>query len=238
MTEVENRIANKVDQKVSLKMQKMKEDIVNEIKNFTENKFTALEEKMKTQMQEMETRLEASVYATEERNGKLEEGMAKVKEETTELKAEVQRLKQELVSVKAHVVANEQYSRKCNIKVFGLPEDKGENYIGKVTEVIKEKMGLEFQPEQIAVAHRVRSQRHPQPVIVQMDAFDTKIMVLKARKKLKGTGISFAEDLCRDLMTVYNRVREDPRIESCWAWNGKVMAMDQAGTVYNVQYGQ
>ena len=88
-------------------------------------------------------------------------------------------------------------------------------------------------PGDVAVKSRV----NPNPMIVRLSNHNTKMRVMKARKELKGKGVSIAEDLCRDLMGVYNRVKRDDGVQDVWAWNGQVCCKVD-GRIYNVLYGQ
>lgn len=99
-------------------------------------------------------------------------------------------------------------------------------------------LGIALEPEEVAIAHRVASQKSPSPIIVRFVSHAVKMRVLRARRELKGTGTSIGEDLCRDLMAVYHRVRNDSRVKSVWAWNGKVFIKDSIGNIQSVLYGQ
>ena len=50
---------------------------------------------------------------------------------------------------------------------------------------------------------------------------DVKWDIRKKRKDLKGTGIVFAEDLCNDMKTLFEEVRDYEHVDTAWAWNGK-----------------
>lgn len=239
MTEaMEARVVSKLENNLQHNMTRMKDETVSELKTFLEQKFNELEEKMSTQVKEVEARLEAKIYGLEEKNTKLRDEVVQVQQENAGIKAEMQCLKAELHGVKNHAVANEQYSRRNNVKIFGLQDEPEENCVTKVVQIVKEKLEIELTASQILAAHRTRSQRKPQPMIVRFDAYATKMSVLKARSRLKGTRVSIAEDLCKDLMTVLNRVKEDDRVVSSWAWGGKVLIKDRHGKVHSVLYGQ
>ena len=54
---------------------------------------------------------------------------------------------------------------------------------------------------------------------------------------MKGSGISFAEDLCKELQEIMDDLRGHPKIASIWAWNGKVIAKDRFDKVRTLWYG-
>lgn len=67
---------------------------------------------------------------------------------------ELSTIRRKWLGVKNHAIANEQYSRKNNIRMFGVREEIGENCTKKVLKVIQKDVELELKPEDVAVAHR------------------------------------------------------------------------------------
>ena len=59
---------------------------------------------------------------------------------------------------------------------------------------------------------------------------------MKHRKKLKGQKYVVVDDLCQQLEKVYNRVRNDERVQDAWTWFGKVFIKDKKGGIH--MYGQ
>ena len=57
-----------------------------------------------------------------------------IQENIMPLKKQIDDLSVELNEVKKHANENEQYSRRCNIRIFGLPELENENCYEVVTE--------------------------------------------------------------------------------------------------------
>ncbi len=224
-------------QNVSL-MKQLKNDTVSELKNFLRGEFDTLDKKITKEVKELEDKIDSKIFTLQQKNTELEQTLEDVTHANAELRIEMECVKGQLHDVKNHCIANEQYSRKNNVKIFGMQEEKGENCREKVYCLVKEKLGIDLRAEQIPVAHRVRSFRKPHPMIVRFDDRTTKIGVMKARKKLKGTKISIGEDMCKDLVTVYNRVKQNSRVVSAWMWDGKVFIKDRREGIYNVWYGQ
>ena len=145
----------------------------------------------------------------------------------------------------------EQYSRRNCVRVFGIPEQKGEDTSASVCKLAKEKLGIDLQKSQIDRSHRVReasseeasersegqghsnragkpSERKPRQIIVKFVSYQTKKAVISARRKLKSTGISIFEDLTksnRELLTV---TRKHKKVISAWTSDGRVVALLQA----------
>ncbi len=236
MGDMEARIINKID-KMDRKMQTMKDDIVKSIKGYVATELKAMEDKLNKRIQEKEEQMEAKIFALEKEKDDMEQKMADMKDDATDLYLQLVSLKRVAFDARRHAVDNEQYSRKCNVKILGLKEETGENCVERILKVVKDKLGIEMKPGQIVVAHRVKSKKQPYPIIARMDSHTTKMTLLKARSKLKGSGVVIADDLFRDLMGVYHRVRNDDRVKDAWTWNGRVLAKTHDGRIYNVPYG-
>jgi hypothetical protein len=61
---------------------------------------------------------------------------------------------------------------------------------------------------------------------------------MRARKMLKGKAIYVNEDLCPEIHSLYNRVRNHQGVDQAWTWNGAVFGKDHKGEVFKVEYGQ
>jgi predicted nuclease with TOPRIM domain len=74
---------------------------------------------------------------------------------------------------------NEQYSRKLNIKFYGLPEKQGENVIETVNEALRQKTDESIDPTEVVAIHRIPGQMNqPQPILVKMKTADGKSRIM------------------------------------------------------------
>jgi predicted nuclease with TOPRIM domain len=87
------------------------------------NKITALEEKLDARIRDLEESLEPRVLDLEEKNSYLEEKVLHTETENADLRRQLKGLQGEVLKAKNHAVSNEQYSRKNNVKIFGLAEE-------------------------------------------------------------------------------------------------------------------
>ena len=120
----------------------------------------------------------------------------------------------------------EQYTRKNSIRIHGLKEAVSghENTYDLVCDYINSNLKLDTD---IEVAHRVGPKiRGPKPrsIIVKFLQRSDKLAVMLNRKMLKGSGVSISDDLTSRNVKCINEVRENPRIESAWAWESKLYA--------------
>ena len=145
-------------------------------------------------------------------------------------------------SAKTQAVNNAQYARRTNIIIYGVKEtnDDDEDLCHVVRELIKEKLKIQLKSNDIEVGHQLgqRTLNKNRPIVIRFRFRDTKWDIMKNRKTLKGTGIIFSEDLCPEMRELQKSVKEHPKIQDNWAWNGKLFAKDINWTIHTIQYGQ
>ena len=111
-----------------------------------------------------------------------------IQENIMPLKKQIDDLSAELNEVKKHANENEQYSRRCNIRIFGLPELENENCYEVVSEFCKMKLGCDLELCDIDRTHRVGRPRlgKQRAIIVKFCSYQSKIKVMKCKKKSQG----------------------------------------------------
>lgn len=118
----------------------------------------------------------------------------------------------------------EQYSRKDNVKVVGIPETEGENCVEKVKELGRS-IGVDLQDNDISVAHRVKSRgKRGNPMIVRFVRRESKVQMMMNKRKLKEQkkDIYIQEDLTQLRGKMLWMVKQDEGTEAAWARDGKV----------------
>ena len=133
----------------------------------------------------------------------------------------------------------EQYTRKNSIRIHGLKEAVSghENTYDLVCDYINSNLKLDTD---IEVAHRVGPKiRGPKPrsIIVKFLRRSDKLAVMLNRKIMKGSGVSISDDLASRNVKCINEVRENPRIESAWAWESKLYAKGKNGHKFRIYRG-
>ena len=142
-------------------------------------------------------------------------------------------LKSELAIVRRKCNENEQYSRRANIRIFGIPEDKGEDCMKKILAFLNEQLGLTFKESDIDRVHRVGRSRMnaTRAMIVKFMAYRSKVQVLKIKKiKIAGKKIYINEDLTYCNLRHLQQAREEHK--DCPVWtihDGKVFFRTEAG---------
>ena len=121
----------------------------------------------------------------------------------------------------------EQYTRKENVRIAGLPESDGENTTELIVNMAKA-IGVEISTADISVSHRLpqRNTQRPRPIIAKFVRREKKTEVMKAKKNLKSKqeykGVYIDDDLTQMRGKIMKALREDSNIKRCWSIDGKI----------------
>nr|CAH7757988.1 unnamed protein product [Callosobruchus chinensis] len=99
----------------------------------------------------------------------------------------------------------QQFSKRCNLRVFGIPESNNEKCREVLHNVIKTKLKLtSITPEDIEMAYRCGSKKEgpPRAILVRFYSAKMKNEVYFNKKNLKGSGITIREDLTATRMKI------------------------------------
>ena len=117
----------------------------------------------------------------------------------------------------------QQYSRRNNIRIFGIPEKHDEDTDALVCGVA-ERIGARISSQDIDRSHRVgkrmplpsqdpsyasavqngqSGQNPPRPIIVKLVSYKSKLAFIRNRRQLKGSKVVVAEDLTRKKATLF-----------------------------------
>ena len=120
---------------------------------------------------------------------------------------------------------NEQYSRKTNFKIMGLPEEEKENTCEVVKSFLKKTAKVELPDREIIIAHRIPGPKgKPRPIIVKVLNTSVKSRIMRKRStiKEKGGGYRLADDVTKPNGELIRKLLEFEGIESAWYFNGAV----------------
>lgn len=134
-----------------------------------------------------------------------------------------------------NVNSTEQYSRRCNMEIHGVPCTRDEDL--KITlDDLATKLSIQgFNPAEVTACHRLRSRREgAPPILVQFGSVSAKEKWMSARKKLATlprTGrqerIYFNDNLTRTNKDIFWQARTKGREKSykfVWVKNGTIFA--------------
>ena len=160
----------------------------------------------------------------------------------TDLHKRVERLESSLATqqdAKTHSVLNDQYARRSHMVIYGLTENNDEDPVQVTADIIKDNLKIQTPARDIEVAHRLGAPTagKKRPMAVVFRYRDKKYDLMRARKMLKGTGVVFSEDLCKEIRDLLQNIKQHNLVDSAWALNGKIFMKPKSGNVKTVRYG-
>lgn len=175
-------------------------------------------------------------------------------EEIKTLKAENEMLKQTVDDVeKTYDILldeAEQYNRRNNLRVFGVPESPTEDTDALVIEVFK-KCNVDVTLNDIQRSHRVGKKSNatidpnvttvtdvsnpssssnkirPRPIIVKFVSYRKRAEIFSNKKKLKGQKESISEDLTASLLSTMKELKEKYGVKNVWSLDGRLHFVDE-----------
>ena len=183
-------------------------------------------------------KMEGRIFQLETERDSLKADVEDVKKENVVLKQQIRNL-QRTVDKKHN--DTEQYSRRWNLRVFGIKESEKENCVEKCLKLFNEKVHVETREEDIQVAHRVPGQpaqqettggqrkRRPPAIIVQFESRRIRDKILQNRRVLARSGFVIAEDLTYKNFRLLKAAQDHSATNDAWVTNGKVIALLKNG---------
>lgn len=119
----------------------------------------------------------------------------------------------------------EQYTRRNNLRILGVPSSKGEDTNNIVMELVEKKLNIKLSPEDIDRSHRVgKSENNAPAIIVKFTRHDIKTQILRARRQLKGTRVIIREDLTKINQNLLKAAKANVKVTNAWSWDGRIYA--------------
>ena len=182
--------------------------------------------------------LEGELHGTNFENEKLHSQIEKLKKDIEMKDETINKLQRSLEDTDKAFYGRfnelEQYSRRNNIRIWGIPEkvEKGETYesmettVSLVVKTLNEKMGLNLENRDIDIAHRIGKKIPNQPdrcIISKLISRVNKMKNLRDRKKkLQGTNIKIQEDLTKLNLAVLKATWKNDDVERSWTAEGTI----------------
>ena len=185
-------------------------------------------------------KLESAILELQLENDSLKKQVQDLKKEKEEQKEEVRRTNVVLRQTRIQVNQFEQWSRKWNVRIWGLKDDENESLQEcalKVVSFFRNEMGMTNFPEEgIDIAHRIGPFRHDEnrQVMVRFSRMAERNAVLQAKSRLRGKPMSIAEDLTVSNYKLLNAVKSKAGKQNAWTRDGTVFARLQSGRVVRI----
>lgn len=158
------------------------------------------------------------------------------------LSGEVKNLRVELQRIELRTQEKEdeleQYQRRNNVRIFGVPEVQGEVTDELVLNIFRETIGVDLPLNSIERSHRVGAPRvprevdkapRPRPIIVRFQSHRDRREIFAKKKALKGSGMVLREDLTPRRAEVLRRAVERHGVRKVWTVDGRVVWLDANG---------
>ena len=161
----------------------------------------------------------------------MKDAMKKLQEENTALKSsQIQLFKK--------VDSNEQHSRNECLLLHGVAEASGETSdqaVGKFLSIAAEKLGVQLEPRDVKRGHRLGKPRtdakKPRAIIVRFSHPAARRAVFLNKKKMKGTKMTFTENLTDYRLNKLNEARDTHGPRNVWSIEGRLYAKSATGKI-------
>lgn len=163
----------------------------------------------------------------------VEQSMKPVSDTLKKLTEEVVILKRELTakdekirlleaSVENKLDELEQYGRRNNLRIFGVPVEDNENTDDIVIGIAKS-IGVNLDKLCIDRSHRIGNKDSPnRPIIVKFTSYAFRKSVFDAKKSLKGTKTTVREDLTSQRMRLLKEALSKYGVKRVWTTDGVI----------------
>ena len=186
--------------------------------------------------------VEGKVFTLENDRDKMLEELNTIKSAGNDLRSEFESLKASLKKIEKKTDENNQYSRRENIRIYGIKEEystgldgrvrSAENEsdcIRKVLDIFRTKMDLDVDEADLTAVHRLgqidpnKTESSGRGMIVRFLSRRVRDSVMSERKKIFKTGIVITEDLSPRQYELLSQVKKDKEVcSSAWTRNGTV----------------
>ena len=233
-SEVDNIVKDSIQSAIETYNNKMTE-LMSEKIDAINKKVDEMEKKINKRTETLNRAIdivENEKFILEQQQDVTKSKMDEIKEELDTCKndlSNMSRLYHDTMTLANH---NEQYSRRNNIRIFGIPQITPDEDCTKVViDFVQHNLELDITSSDIIGAHRVgkKHKYKPQAIIVKFLRKSTKHRVISNRYKLKGKGLVIVEDLTMRNLQLLNRAQNHDRIKSAWTSNGKIFALGNNG---------
>lgn len=159
----------------------------------------------------------------------LQKTLSEKEKEIGDLHESVNTLKKENCELLRQMNDLENYQRRDNLRISGIPEEASENPSKTVCDLLVKK-GFNVKENDLHIVHRVgrKTSARPRAMIVRFFNRNTRNTVIRERRKLKGSGFVISEDVSILTMKTLMRIQKNEELNA-WIWNGQVCARHKNG---------
>lgn len=147
--------------------------------------------------------------------------------ELVSCKVNIESLDKRLLRMEEALDEQEQYTRRNNIRVYGVPEAKKENTSELFVDLCREKLKINITNNDLDCCHRLAGKEGAsKPIIVRFVRRDIRNKIYNEKRKLKGTKIVITEDLTRVRVQRVKNLSRYLSSKNVFTMNGIIYAKD------------
>lgn len=184
---------------------------------------------LETQLGSSEKKLNELINSNQAKIAKLDEELTKIKNNLALKDKAIAGLEEDNYRLSQEVDDLEQYTRRTNVRIFGVAEQPEENTDNLAIDFFKSELNVDVASNDISRSHRVgkKSGAKPRPIIVRFTKHNTKAAVMSRRRVLKERKRPFnlQEDLTinrREILKYLNKDIEDGIVSKVWTVDGVI----------------
>ncbi|KAK5645249.1 hypothetical protein RI129_006549 [Pyrocoelia pectoralis] len=146
-------------------------------------------------------------------------------EQLLSVRTEVDTTKKQVSELEYKIDDLEQYTRRNNLRIFGVTEERNENKDVKLKQLFESKLGIKINTVDIDRSHRVGKNVGPRPraIIVKFVSYRVRQQIFNNKKRLKGTEFTIKEDLTKNRSEVLAAASEKFGRQQVWSIDGRIM---------------
>ena len=148
------------------------------------------------------------------------------------MEADTKALRAQVQTLNFDIDRLQQYSRRENVRVFGIAEIADEKTNDIIVKVAGD-MGVDITERDISVSHRIGKKMgtKPRPIIAKFVRRDTKTAIMRNKRNLKGLDGYMSVFVNDDLTTMRSKLvyelKRDESVTRVWTMNGKIMCIQE-----------
>lgn len=139
---------------------------------------------------------------------------------------DIQKIKERSELLEEQCDKLQQYTRRNNLRLFGVPEDDNENLEEIALNIFNQRMGMSHSSSNIDRIHRLirRENRNkkPRPIIIKFISYKSRNEVVLKRSLLKGSSISIQENLTHARYQILHKAFDKFKAYNVWKRDGNI----------------
>ena len=174
--------------------------------------------------------IEIKVKDLETENDELEARIEQIEQKCIERDCIIDNLQVSMIKALQASNANAQYSRRNNIRIFGMEKTENEDCVKAVCDLLNRNLNMSLVKEDIGAAHRLPRRSatvEPDPIIVRFNDRAKRDHVVRNRKTFVNKNIRIKDDLTQANSGLLNRAFNHEGIEYAYCYNGKIFAVSK-----------